>query len=190
MKKADFRTCYKLKRLELSPAEIEKRSEKICEAIFTKFQLEGKTMSLFLPIEKHKEINTYHILEKGISIGATIALPKIVPNTHTLKHYQYESHSKLEVNSIGIPEPIKGKLIKTESLDIVFIPLLAVDKTGHRIGYGKGFYDRFLKKCSAHCLFVGLHLFDEFVDIEDIDVHDVQLDYCVTPYQIVKFDNK
>jgi 5-formyltetrahydrofolate cyclo-ligase len=188
MKKSECRTYFKLKRLELSPSEIETRSEMICEAIFTKFQLEGKTMSLFLPIEKHKEINTYHILEKGISIGAKIGLPKIVPNTHTLKHYQYESHAKLEVNSMGIPEPTKGKLIKTESLDIVFIPLLAVDKTGHRIGYGKGFYDRFLKKCSAHCLFVGLHLFDEFVDIEDIDTHDVQLNYCITPFRIVKFD--
>lgn len=188
MKKAEFRIHFKQKRRELSPSEIENRSEGICDAIFTKFQLEGKIISLFLPIEKHKEINTYHILEKGLSIGTQIALPKIIPNTHTLKHYLYESHSKLEVNSMGIPEPVKGKLIKTESLDYVFIPLLAVDKTGHRIGYGKGYYDRFLKKCSPNCLFIGLHLFDDFVDIEDIDTHDVQLNYCVTPYRIVKFD--
>lgn len=187
MKKGDLRILYKQKRLELSPSELESRSEAICQQIFSNFQLEGKTFSLFLPIERHKEINTYSILEKGISIGATVALPKSNLENHTMKHFQFENHSQLKVNELGIPEPTHGKLIKPEALDVVFIPLLAVDPTGHRIGYGKGFYDRFLKKCNDHCLFIGLHLFDETIEFDDVDQHDVQLDFCITPNKILRF---
>lgn len=190
MLKKAVREIYKQKRLELSPSELEERSERICQALFSRFQLEGKTVSLFLPIERQKEINTYHILEKGMAIGTVIALPKINPSNLSLKHYQFETQSQLALNELGIPEPTHGKTIKPEQLDFVFVPLLAVDKTGHRIGYGKGYYDRFLKKCSPHCQFVGLHLFDEFIEIEDVDSHDIQLDYCITPEKVIRFDNK
>jgi 5-formyltetrahydrofolate cyclo-ligase len=81
-------------------------------------------------------------------------------------------------------------LIKPDALDIVFIPLLAVDSTGHRIGYGKGFYDRFLRKCRPNCIFIGLHLFDEMCNIDDIDRHDIRLDFCITPTQIIRFDER
>jgi 5-formyltetrahydrofolate cyclo-ligase len=188
MNKKEARTYYKQKRLELSPSELDERSEMICNSIFSNFQLEGKTISLFLPIERQKEINTYMILEKGAAIGTTVALPKAIVSNHTLKHYQFESHAQLALSELGIPEPTHGKLIKPEQLDFVFVPLLAVDKTGHRIGYGKGFYDRFLRKCSPNCLFVGLHLFDEFIDIDDVDTHDIQLNYCITPTKIIRFE--
>lgn len=188
MLKSKARSLYKQKRLELSPRELEERSEAICAAVFSKFQLEGKTVSLFLPIERQKEINTYLILEKGMAIGTKIALPKTNMSNHSLKHFQFESQSQLTLNELGIPEPMSGKMIKPDALDFVFVPLLAVDKSGHRIGYGKGFYDRFLKKCSPHCQFIGLHLFDEFIEIEDIDSHDIQLNYCITPEKVIRFE--
>lgn len=188
MNKQEARLYFKQKRLELSPRDLEERSELICTAVFTNFQLEGKTISLFLPIERQKEINTYKILEKGLALGVNIALPKTIMSNHTLKHYQFESHSQLQLSEHGIPEPTHGKIIKPEQLDFVFVPLLAVDKTGHRIGYGKGFYDRFLRKCSPNCLFIGLHLFDEFIDIDAIDSHDIQLNFCITPSKIVRFE--
>lgn len=190
MQKASIRSLYKQKRLEITPDELERRSSRISEQLFTHFQLEGKTVSLFLPIERQREINTYTILEKGISIGATIALPKSDFEKHSMKHFQFESHSQLKVNEFGIPEPTAGKLIKPDALDIVFIPLLAVDSTGHRIGYGKGFYDRFLRKCRPNCIFIGLHLFDDMCIIDDIDRHDIRLDFCITPTQIIRFDER
>ena len=190
MQKASIRSLYKQKRLEITPDELERRSSQICEQLFTHFQLEGKLLSLFLPIERQREINTYTILEKGISIGATIALPKSDFEKHSMKHFQFENHSQLKVNEFGIPEPSSGKLIKPEALDMVFIPLLAVDATGHRIGYGKGFSDRFLRKCRPNCIFIGLHLFDEMCIIDDVDRHDIRLDYCITPTQIIRFDDR
>lgn len=190
MQKASIRSLYKQKRLEITPDELERRSAKICEQLFSNFQLEGKVVSLFLPIERQREINTYTILEKGISIGATIALPKSDFEKHAMKHFQFESHGQLKVNEFGIPEPSHGKTIKPDALDIVFIPLLAVDASGHRIGYGKGFYDRFLRKCRPNCLFIGLHLFEELCEIDDVDRHDIRLDYCITPNKIIRFDER
>lgn len=188
MTKKEARAYFKQKRLEISPDELFNRSELICNAVFSSFQLENKTISLFLPIERQKEINTYMILEKGVAIGTKVALPKTIESNHTLKHYLFDSHSQLSLSDLGIPEPSSGKLVKPEQLDFVFVPLLAVDKTGHRIGYGKGYYDRFLRKCSPKCLFIGLHLFDEFIEIDDIDSHDVQLNYCITPKKIIRFE--
>jgi 5-formyltetrahydrofolate cyclo-ligase len=186
MTKAELRNQYKQKRLELSASELEHLSEKICELAFTRFHLEGKVCSLFLPIERQKEINTYLLLEKGLAIGAQIILPRCEDN-FTLKHFLFESHSQLKTNALGIPEPQNAKLIPAKSIDIVFVPLLAIDRKGHRVGYGKGYYDRFLKKCRPDCLFIGLHLFDEFVEIFDLDMTDIPLHYCITPEGIHRF---
>jgi 5-formyltetrahydrofolate cyclo-ligase len=188
MKKQEARSLFKQKRLELSFQEIESLSEKICATLFTNFQLEEKTISVFLPIERQREINTFKILEKLISVGATVAIPKSEMGNNTLIHYKFESHAQLKISEYGIPEPMNGEVIPPEKFDFVFVPLLAVDKSGHRIGYGKGFYDRFLQQCSSECLFIGLHLFDEFTEIEDIDTHDIQLNYCVTPTKIIHFE--
>lgn len=188
MTKQEIRTLYKQKRLELSASELDYRSTNISDILFSNFQLEGKIISLFLPIERHKEINTYLILEKGIGIGATVALPKTINSNNSLKHFQFESRAQLTLNEIGIPEPSHGKVIRPEQFDFVFVPLLAFDINGHRIGYGKGFYDRFLKKCSPHCLFIGLSLFDETVEISDLNKYDKALHFCITPEKLIRFD--
>lgn len=190
MKKKEIRELFKQKRRELSPNELESRSELVCSLLFKNFQLSEKTISLFLPIERQREINTYLILEKGISLDARIALPKMNEETQTLRHVLFESHSQLEVNRLGIPEPRSGKTIKLKDLEFVLVPLLAFDKNGNRVGYGKGYYDKFLRKCSPNCLFIGLSLFDDICDIEDVEPHDIRLHYCITPNQLVRFNEQ
>lgn len=186
MNKKEIRNLYKSKRLVLSADDLEMRSERICENVLANFQLEGKVCSLFLPIKRQKEINTYLLLDKGISIGAHMILPKCEEN-HTLKHFLFEHHNQLQTNSLGIPEPQSGKLVSSKNIDIVFVPLLALDRNGNRVGYGKGYYDRFLKRCKPSCTFIGLHLFEDFEDIQDIELTDVPLHYCVTPEKIHHF---
>lgn len=189
MKKAELRKKYKEMRLKLAPGEIENLSESIVDKALTHFQLQDKTISLFLPIERQAEINTYILLEKAINFGAQVALPKANFETLEMKHLLYESNDQLEVNAFGIPEPKKGKLVAADRFDIVFIPLLAVDSKGYRVGYGKGFYDRFLRKCSSQCLFIGLHYFDiEKECIEDILPTDVRLHAVVTPEKVHRFN--
>ena len=189
MTKADIRKAYLDKRLALSPKQLEDISERISHNLFSNYQLEKKKISLFLPIEGKKEINTYRIWEKAMAFDAQVAVPKTNMKTNEMKQVLFETEDQLEVVQWGIPEPKKGRVIAAEHFDYIFVPLVAVDKKGNRIGYGKGIYDKFLKKCSPRCKFIGLYHFDELVDsIDDLEFHDVKLHACITPSKIHRFE--
>ena len=189
MTKQELRDIYIEKRKMLSPKNLEIISENICHLAFSNFQLEKKKISLFLPIERKKEINTYKIWEKAMSFDAEVAVPKINHNTHELKQVLFESEDQLEIAKYGIPEPKKGRVIAAEHFDYVFVPLLAFDSKGNRVGYGKGYYDRFLKRCSPRCKFIGLNHFDDVQDlISDVNSLDIKLDACITPNKIIRFE--
>ncbi len=70
---------------------------------------------------------------------------------------------------------------------MVFVPLLAFDEKGHRVGYGKGFYDKFLSECKPEVLKIGLSFFESETLISDVLTTDIQLDLCVTPSKIYNF---
>lgn len=188
MTKAALRELYRSKRMALSPGELDRMSEVIVEQTLKHFQLEEKTISVFLPIERQKEVNTYLLWERATNIGARVAVPKSNFDTMEMRHYLFENTDQLEINEKGIPEPKKGKVIAADRFDIVFVPLLAVDKNGHRVGYGKGFYDRFLRKCAPSCQFIGLHYFDLEDSIDDVLPTDVKLNALVTPEKIFRFE--
>ncbi|MDG1428540.1 MAG: 5-formyltetrahydrofolate cyclo-ligase [Crocinitomicaceae bacterium] len=188
MTKQELREHYMSKRAALSPRQLEEISASICHTVFSKYQLEGKKISLFLPIERKKEINTYRIWEKAMSFGAQVAVPKANMKTNELKQVLFESVDQLESSPFSIPEPKKGRVIAAEHFDYVFVPLLAIDKKGNRVGYGKGFYDRFLKKCPPRCTFIGLSHFDDLEDeIGGMEFTDIRLNACITPNKIYRF---
>ncbi len=187
MRKADIRKTFKERRKYVAPFELSHISEICSKIILERFDFQGKIVSVFLPIEKQKEINTYLLLEDILIRGGTIALSKSNFNECTLVHYKYENNSQLEVNSLGIPEPKFGELIPEVMLDYVIVPLLAINNNGHRVGYGKGFYDKLLSKCKPSCIFIGLNIFDEFVIIDDLNPSDVPLHFCVSPSGIYDF---
>lgn len=188
MTKIQLREKYLSLRKNLAPGQVQQISEIICEHIYKNFNLEDKFVSLFLPIERKNEINTYLIWEKGLGFGAKVAIPRSNHENNEMKHILFESEDQLELSNFGIPEPKKGKVIAADRFDYVFVPLLAVDKSGNRVGYGKGFYDRFLNKCSPSCKFIGLHHFDLEDEIEDILPSDVKLDACITPNGLIWFE--
>lgn len=188
MEKAKLRDKYRQLRLQLPPGELERLSESIIEQALTHFQLEEKTISLYLPIERSREINTYLLLERARNIGATVAVPKTNFETLEMRHYVLDQQDQLEVNEYGIPEPKKGKVIAADRLDVVFVPLLAIDKQGNRVGYGKGFYDRFLRKCAPGCQFIGLHYFELEDRIDDVLPTDIRLNAVVMPDKVVRFE--
>jgi 5-formyltetrahydrofolate cyclo-ligase len=187
MKKNDLRNLYLEKRKKLSVEKIEKLSIDICNQIFEHFDLNGSTLSLYLPIKSKNEINTFHIWEKAARLESIISVPKSNFKTHELTHIQLISKDQLIINQYDIPEPVYGNEIKIKELKFIFIPLIAIDHNGNRVGYGKGFYDRFLSKCNKDCLFIGLNLFENIDVIDDINNYDIALDYCVTPTQVLKF---
>ena len=87
----------------------------------------------------------------------------------------------IKKNKWNIPEPIDGIEIPSEKIDVVFVPLLAFDEKGHRLGYGKGFYDIFLASCKPDVIKVGVSFFEAENAIPELETSDIALNYCVTP---------
>lgn len=182
MKKQDIRKAYKEKRKQLSAAQLDGFSEAIKDQLLAGFDLQDKNVSVFLPIERFQEINTWKIIK---SISANYVLPVIQGDE--LQHIVYESTNQILISPYGIPEPSYGDHFNVEELDMVLVPLLACDSSGNRVGYGKGFYDGFLKDCNHNCLFIGLSYFEPISEIEDSWDGDINLHHLVTPEGIHNF---
>lgn len=95
--------------------------------------------------------------------------------------------SIFEANEFNIPEPLDNKVADPASLDLVIIPMLAFDEKGNRVGYGKGFFDRYLKESRDDCIKVGFSYFDALDSIDDANEFDVPLDFCITPQRTYVF---
>jgi 5-formyltetrahydrofolate cyclo-ligase len=70
---------------------------------------------------------------------------------------------------------------------MVIVPMLAFDRQGNRVGYGKGYYDSFLKQCRPDCIKVGVCYFEPIAQIDDAGDFDVPLNFCITPQQVYVF---
>ena len=77
--------------------------------------------------------------------------------------------------------------IQDNQIEVVFIPLLVFDEKGHRVGYGKGFYDTFLKNC-PNAIKIGLSFFEAEAKIDDHKAYDIPMNYCITPNRIYHFE--
>jgi len=186
--KREIRKIFQTKRNSLTLEEVNSYSLSIVELLEKELGFKNKIISVFLPIEHKKEINTYFFVEKNIH-NCIITAPVSNFNDSTLKHIQLTNlKEQIKINQFGIPEPTFGEEIKVEQIDFVLVPLLAFDKKGYRVGYGKGFYDRFLKECKKECVFIGLNYFDPIDKIEDINEFDIPLNLVVTPQKIYYFN--
>ena len=142
---------------------------------------------VFLPITEHKEVNTEFILHLLAGKDKEIVVSKSDFETRKMSHFLLTDNTKIKKNEFNIPEPINGLEVPSNKIDVVFVPLLAFDKKGHRVGYGKGFYDLFLSECNPNAIKIGLSFFDAEDIIEDVYENDVRLDYCVTPNEVYTF---
>ena len=104
-----------------------------------------------------------------------------------MTHFLLSDNTIIKPNIWNIPEPQNGIQIQHSQLQVIFVPLLAFDQKGQRVGYGKGFYDLFLKSCPK-AIKIGLSFFGAVDEIEDKSTQDIPLDYCITPNQIYQFN--
>ena len=185
--KTFLRSHYKKKRFSLTKQEVDDLSQRVCKQLDKLNIWKLKHYHIFISILKYNELNTSSIINKLKSEQKIIIVPKISNNE--LVHIAINDETEFGLNEYGIKEPNDGNHFIIENLDIIFIPLLAFDIEGHRVGYGKGYYDRFLKLTNNSTLKIGLSFFDPINKIQDIDDNDVKLDYCVTPKQVHKFNN-
>tara|TARA_R110000868_G_scaffold28686_7_gene107314 strand:+ start:2408 stop:2986 length:579 start_codon:yes stop_codon:yes gene_type:complete len=187
MTKSELRIKYKTLREALSVKQIDDLSIAIANQLL-KLPIWNHTFyHLFLSIEEQKEVNTDYILNILSGKDKNIVLSKSDFKTGLMTHYLLTDNISIKKNRYNIPEPIDGIEITPNKLEVVFVPLLAFDKQGHRVGYGKGFYDRFLSECNPETIKIGLSFFEAEDNITTIFESDVKLDYCVTPERIYEF---
>ncbi|HNQ26563.1 MAG TPA: 5-formyltetrahydrofolate cyclo-ligase [Aquaticitalea sp.] len=187
MHKQELRALYKKKRNALSGSSIEKDSLAIANQLLKLDIWDKSFYHIFLAIETQKEVNTDYILNILSGKDKNIVVSKSDFESGTMAHFLLTDNTALKKNAYNIPEPIDGIEIASDKMDVVFVPLLAFDLNGNRIGYGKGFYDRFLSECKPETIKIGLSFFTAEIKIEGISENDVALDFCVTPNTIYKF---
>lgn len=187
MTKKELRLKYKTLRQDLSEAKINDYSLAIANQLLTLDIWDFTFFHIFLTIEEQKEINTDYILNILAGKDKNIIISKSNFEDYTMTHYLLTDNTKIKKNEYNIPEPIDGIEIKLEQLEVVFIPLLAFDNVGHRIGYGKGFYDRFLADCKPETIKIGLSFFQPEHETFEASENDIKLDYCVTPNAVFQF---
>lgn len=190
MTKKELRTIYRQKRLALSATEKSKLDDLLLIQL-QRLNL-GNAISVimsFYPLEQHGEMNT-HLYTRYLEFafpGVRITFPVVDFSLNEISAVVVTDDTVFIENKYGIPEPEEGEEIASTAIDLVLVPLLAFDKKGFRAGYGKGFYDRFLRECRPDVITVGFSYFEPVDEIEDTHPFDVPLNYCITPENIYAF---
>ncbi len=174
--------------------EVAHRSQQLCNLLFQHFPVaQWRWLHLFLPLARRNEPDTWPIIRRVWAEGLAVRLaaPAVQTDGISLKHYELTPTTPLFNNRWGIPEPEARAAteVPAAAFDAVLVPLLAVDAAGHRVGYGGGFYDRFLAQCGPNTQFIGLSLLDDapVAGIADVLPTDVALHACLTPGGVWRF---
>ncbi len=189
MKKSALRTIYKEKRNKLSATEI----NKLDDLLLIQFQKADipliQSLFSYWPIKELKEPDT-HLFTDYIEFRnpeLILAYPRTDFLLNEMIAIVVNPETDFIKNEYNIYEPAEGDVLSADEIDMIFVPLLAFDKIGYRVGYGKGFYDRYLTECKKGCLKVGFSYFEPVDEITDKDEFDVPLDLCITPHNIYVF---
>jgi 5-formyltetrahydrofolate cyclo-ligase len=189
MLKKEARKIYKEKRLKLSGAERSK-SDDLMLIQFQTVELPFlESLLSYWPIEENNEPNTHLFTEflKFRNPELKICYPVSNFETMTIQAVATGIDTPFEKRSLNIYEPGGGDIVPVDEIDMVFVPLLVFDNKGYRIGYGKGFYDRWLAECREDCIKTGFCYFEPVESIDDRNEFDVPLDLCITPQNVYVF---
>lgn len=187
MNKKELRIKYKELRKTLSEEQIEEKSLAVANRLIHLPIWEKNYFHIFLPIVEQKEIDTEFILHLLAGKDKEIIVSKSDFETRKMTHFLLTDNTRIKKNEYNIPEPIDGIEVPSTKIEVVFVPLLAFDQNGHRVGYGKGFYDNFLSECKDDVLKIGLSFFEAEEEIRGVLESDVKLDFCITPEKTYKF---
>ena len=184
MTKNELRQQNLARQRSLSENERRDLSARIAESFFSQFELASVSyLHLFIPIEKFNEVDTRPILERIWNEYPYVVtvVPRVDFEEDELTNLRFDPDTEVVQNIWNIEEPTHDDFVETELIDMVLVPGLAFDLQGHRVGYGKGFYDRFLSKCREDCMKVGLSFFEPVDRIEDTHSGDVTINFVLTP---------
>lgn len=189
MTKQELRQIYKTKRTQIDA------SEKLLldDLLLLKFQQYNyagiHTVLSYWPIPDQAEPNTqlFSAYLRHMIPGLILAYPLADTASCQMTALAIHEDTVYHTNAWGIAEPKEGVVLKPEQVDMVFVPLLVCDVNGYRVGYGKGFYDRYLANCRKDMVKIGFSYFEPIEKITDTNQFDVPLTYCITPQNAYEF---
>lgn len=183
--KKALRHLYRSKREALSTTQLANASAAILELVVAQNLVDKDPIMLFLESSNHHELP----MEKWFDAfkARQICVPKVVDANGKMEAVMWQKGIPLQPNQWGIPEPLGTDYMSPKNIATIVVPLLCFDQNGHRVGYGKGYYDRFLSRCTSSCKTIGVSCFEPIEKIEDAVVTDVPLDVVVTPRGVYTF---
>lgn len=143
----------------------------------------------FYPMEERNEVNAFLLTDylHFRNPNLQICYPKMEIEAPNMEAIACHADTVFEANAINILEPLENEVVPPEDVDAVLVPMLICDVVGNRVGFGKGYYDRYLSRCRPNCLKIGLSYFEPVECIEDAGEFDVPLDFCITPQKVYVF---
>ncbi len=189
MTKSELRKIYKQKRLDI-PSKEKLRLDDLLLLQLQTFNFDGiDTLLTFWPMANMAEPNThlYNGYLRHMVQGLKITYPVSDFITNNFVAKLINEDTIYTTNSYGVTEPKAGQIINPIDIDLIFVPLLTCDKQGFRVGYGKGFYDRFLNQCKADVVLMGFSYFEPVEEITDTNEFDIPLNFCITPNAVFEF---
>lgn len=172
MNKKELRAQIKAAKKAMTPAKIDSLSRDLCRQFLeTEEYKNAKTVYGYLPY--NQEVRTWALLEQALKDGKKVAVPKVYDDE--MRFIYMDDLTAINEGYCGIPEPIADGPVAHDPTALVLMPGLAFDKEGHRIGYGGGFYDRFLEDEPNHPT-VALCYHFQMLDHLDTEEHDIPVD--------------
>lgn len=182
MDKAQLRRQLIAQRRDTAPAEKHAIDRAVCERILQQEEyLRCKTLFIYYSTEE--EIDTHAVIADALRRGKRVCLPKCLPG-HVMQPRAIVSERDLTEQTFGIPEPgIHCAVVAPEEIDLCIVPALACDKTGARLGYGGGFYDRFLPTTPAYRMVLCAHA--RMLECVPAQPHDIRCDCIITEQEVM-----
>lgn len=186
--KKNLRKKYKELRASLTDDARDQYSLEIANKLLSLDIWDHNYYHIFLSINRLKEINTDYILSILSGKDKHVLVPKTDFDSGTMKNMLLLDNTRITLSAFGIPEPDEDAIeIAFAKVDVVFVPLMAYDTLGNRVGYGKGFYDKMLSECRSDVITIGLSFFPPEETKIPTNSTDMPLKYCVSPKKIFKF---
>jgi len=190
MKREELRQKVLIGRDRLTVLELEQKSKAVIANLFKLEELHGAPTVLFYASFR-SEVQTGAGIKRSLATGMKVALPLSLPENRLLQPYLINDPSKdLRLGYCSIPEPIpeKTEVVDPGELDVVVIPGSVFDQNGGRLGYGGGFYDRFLADQAGSAFRVALAFGLQVVEEElPLEPHDQGIDCLVTEEKVFRF---
>ena len=189
MTKNELRVKYKAKRIALSDKDRNKLDDLLLIQ-FQKLSFENvSTLLSYAPMPHTAEPDTHLFTRylKHLIPGLQTTFPKANFTDYSMQAIAVDEDTEFAMNEFQITEPTGNTIMAPEEIDLVFVPMLICNKQGYRVGYGKGFYDRYLARCREDVITVGFSYFEPEARIADTNEYDVPLQYCVTPHFVYEF---